>query len=482
MNHSFDWRGFSFFSALCAAVVLSGLITHFGILYAAVDSQAEQDARIVIPPQAERLSANLAEGIVPSRRVIDSLQISDVIPKEGKFISADLVAMKLFLYENGALVSELPIQSKGKPGTSWETPSGFYSVKTKEEVHYSTIGKVYMPYSMQFYGNYFIHGWTYYPDGTPVSASFSGGCIKLTTEDAQKVFAFADIGTGVFVYDTKTHEMPSALSLADIELPDVQADAYLIADIDTGDVYAEKDSGAVRPIASVTKLMTALVANELISFEQSIPVENVALKAAKGSATTTERFLVGDLLFPLLLESNNTVADRIAEYYGKDRFVEWMNSTARSLGMQGTSFADASGVSAENLSTPDDLFRLLRYLADKKSFTLTMTRLKEKDVSAKSGVVFKVMNVNDPVFREPFIGGKAGQTTAAGETMAAVVSLPIEGETRRIAVIVLKSTDRLADTLALTAWMKKASVTEAQMKAAACVACTETVEYRKIDP
>jgi D-alanyl-D-alanine carboxypeptidase len=482
MHHSFDWRGFSFFFALCAAVILSGVITHFGILYAATDSKAQQEAQIEIPPQAERLSANLAAGIVPSRRVIDSLQISDVIPKEGKFISADLVAMKLFLYENGTLVSELPIQSKGKPGTSWETPSGFYSIKTKEEVHYSTIGKVYMPYSMQFYGNYFIHGWTYYPDGTPVAASFSGGCIKLTTEDAQKVFAFADIGTGVFVYDTKTHETPPALSLANLALPDVKADAYLIADIDTGDVYAEKDSSVARPIASVTKLMTALVANELISFEQSIPVENIALKNGKNMSTTTERFLVGDLLYPLLLESNNIVADRIAEFYGKDRFIEWMNSTAQSLGMRQTAFRDPSGISAENLSTPDDLFRLLRYLADKKSFTLTMTRLKEKDVSAKSGIVFKITNVNDPVFREPFVGGKAGQTTAAGETMAAVVSLSVDGENRRIAVIVLKSEDRISDTLALTAWVKKASVADAQMKTAACVACTEAVEYRKIDP
>ncbi|MBY0539392.1 L,D-transpeptidase family protein [Patescibacteria group bacterium] len=482
MNHSFDWRGFVFFFALCAALIVSSVVTHFGILYASTDAEAVRQASVVIPPPAERLSANLAAGIVPARRVIDSLQISDVIPKEGKFISADLVAMKLFLYENGTIVNEFPIQSKGKPGTSWETPSGFYSIKTKEEVHYSTIGKVYMPFSMQFYGNYFIHGWTYYPDGTPVSASYSGGCIKLTTEDAQKVFAFADIDTGVFVYDKKTHELLPSIALADIPLPNIAGEAYLIADIDTGDVYAEKDSSEARPIASVTKLMTALVANELISFEQSIPIENVELKNGKNMSTTTERFLVGDLLYPLLLESNNAVANRITKYYGEDRFVDWMNTTAQALGMHRTSFADGSGVSPENLSTPDDLFRLLRYLADKKSFALTMTRLKEKEVSAKSGAVFKVTNVNDPVFRAPFLGGKAGQTTAAGETMAAVISLSVNDVERRIAVIVLKSPDRLSDTLALSEWVKKASVTDAQMKSAACVVCTETPEYRKIEP
>ncbi|MBX9765241.1 L,D-transpeptidase family protein, partial [Patescibacteria group bacterium] len=394
----------------------------------------------------------------------------------------DLVAMKLFLYENGAVVEELPIQSKGKPGTSWETPSGFYSIKTKEETHFSTIGKVYMPFSMQFYGNYFIHGWTYYPDGTPVSASFSGGCIKLTTEDAQKVFAFADIGTNVFVYDKKEREPLSVLPLGVAPVPNVAAAAYLVADLDTGDVYAEKDSEVQRPIASVTKLMTALVANELISFEQSIPVENVALKAAQGRATTTERFLVGDLLYPLLLESNNSVADSVAEHYGSRQFIGWMNQTAKAFGMQATSFADPSGISPENISTPDDLFRLLRYLAEKKSFVLSMTKNQEKEISAKSGATFRVRNVNSPVFQNPFLGGKAGQTSAAGETMAAVVSVPVGEEVRRLALIVLGSTDRVADTLALSGWISKTISQGKVAEQTACVGCIGTPEYRKIEP
>ena len=482
MSHYFDWRGMLFVVGLTFLVAVFGVSLHLGILYAFADPEAEAQATVVIPPPAERLSQSLAAGIVPSRRVIDALQISQAVPQEGKFIVADLTAMKLFLYENGQVTQELPIQSKGKPGTSWETPSGFYSVITKEETHYSTIGKVYMPFSMQFYGNYFIHGWTYYPDGTPVSASFSGGCIKLTTEDAEKVFRFSDIGTGVFVHDTKEHDSVSALALGAVPFPPLAAEAYLVADLDTGDVYAEKNAGEQRPIASVTKLMTALVANELISFEQSIPVENVALKAASGNATTTERFLVGDLLFPLLLESNNTVADRIAEYYGSVRFVEWMNVTAKAFGMQATAFADPSGVSAENISTPDDLFRLLRYLADRKSFVLSMTKNSEKEISAKSGAVFRVKNVNDPVFRSPFSGGKAGQTNAAGETMAAVVSLSVNEEPRRVAVVVLKSTDRVADTVALSEWVAKTAREGARTENAACVLCAEAPEYRKIEP
>ncbi|MBX9765163.1 L,D-transpeptidase, partial [Patescibacteria group bacterium] len=128
MSHYFDWRGFLFFAGLAVVIFFFGVSLHLGILYAFTDTEAKEQAALVIPPQAERLSQNLASGIVPSRRIIDSLQISQAIPQEGKFIAADLVAMKLFMYENGQLVSELPIQSKGKPGTSWETPSGFYSI------------------------------------------------------------------------------------------------------------------------------------------------------------------------------------------------------------------------------------------------------------------------------------------------------------------------------------------------------------------
>src|SRR5262249_36028628 len=161
-------------------------------------------------------------------------------------------------------------------------------------------------YSMQFYGNYFIHGWTYYPDGTPTAATFSGGCIKLETENAEKVFAFADVGTKVFVYDPPQGEPPPSLSLASMPVPEINAPSYLVADIDTGDVYVEREANVKRPIASVTKLMTALVANEVISFDKKVSVsEGSLVNPPIIEATTTKTFLIGDLLYPLLMQSSN---------------------------------------------------------------------------------------------------------------------------------------------------------------------------------
>ncbi|MBI3273584.1 MAG: L,D-transpeptidase, partial [Candidatus Colwellbacteria bacterium] len=125
--------------------------------------------------------------------------MSFAIPKEGQAILADLGEMTLKRYENGEVRVEYPILSKGKPGSLWETPTGSYQIKTKEENHYSTIGNVWMPWSMQFFGNFFIHGWPYYEGGSPVSPGFSGGCIRLSEKDAQELFNQVTRATPVFV-------------------------------------------------------------------------------------------------------------------------------------------------------------------------------------------------------------------------------------------------------------------------------------------
>ncbi|PIP46640.1 MAG: hypothetical protein COX15_00070, partial [Candidatus Colwellbacteria bacterium CG23_combo_of_CG06-09_8_20_14_all_42_19] len=82
-------------------------------------------------------------------------------------------------YEKGVFVNEFAILSKGKEGSWWETPAGLYKVQSKEKEHFSSFGRVYQPWSMAFQGNFFIHGWPYYPGGRAVESTYSGGCIRL---------------------------------------------------------------------------------------------------------------------------------------------------------------------------------------------------------------------------------------------------------------------------------------------------------------
>ena len=482
IDHSFDWNGFGFFlkvTALCLAVGVGG---PYGFLYAQsyVTPAAPPPGLVAVQAApAAPTTAAVVLSSTTSQRVIKTLTIVDTIPKEGKFIAADLVNMKLYLYQDGATTAEYPIVTKGKPGTPWETPSGFYSVQTKEKEHFSTIGKVYMPYSMQFYGNYFIHGWTYCPDGTLTSATFSGGCIKLETEDAEKVFAFADLETKVFVYDPKQADPSPPLVIAGAN-PQINASAYLVADMDTGDVYVEQNAQEKLPTASVTKLMTALVANEVISFDKKLSVPQGYLTNPPDQNDTNEKtFVIGDLLYPLLMQSSNGIADSLASYYGQKGFVRWMNTTARALGMASTTYVDTSGISSENISTPEDLFHLAVYLANKKSFVLKITHTQIKTITAEDGSKYEIENVNAPADITPFEGGKVGHTTTAQDTMVSVLSFTVGGDTRRVAVIVLGSNNHAQDTKHLADWIT--NVAKQEIPQTACAACAEPPQYRKIE-
>src|SRR5690606_21610310 len=116
------------------------------------------------------------------------------------------------------------------------------------------IGKVYMPYSMQFFGNFFIHGWPYYPGGQEVEEGFSGGCIRLSTEDARAIYEFVDISTPLFVFDEDYSEEVVAREFANLPLPELSTTSFLVADVESGEVFIEHNAFDKLPIASLTKL------------------------------------------------------------------------------------------------------------------------------------------------------------------------------------------------------------------------------------
>jgi D-alanyl-D-alanine carboxypeptidase/lipoprotein-anchoring transpeptidase ErfK/SrfK len=478
-DHSFDWKGFTFAAKICFAVTIVGIGANYGWLYAEAYFFPTTTSALVAVQTTPLVPVVLAATLSTTtpQRTLNALTIADVVPTTGKFIAADLVNMELYLYQDGTSTAEYPILTKGKPGTPYETPSGVYTVLTKEVDHYNAGEQVHMPYSMEFYGNYFIHGWPTYNDGTPVASTYSGGCIRLSTDDAAKVYAFADKGTGVFVYDTGAATSAPPLMVSGNSLPPLSASAYLVADVDTGDVYAEQNGQEQLPIASVTKLMTALVANETIMFDHEVTVPRGELQDVDvATDTAPETFVIGDLLYPLLMESNNNIADTLAQYYGTGAFVDWMNSQAKALDMASTTFADASGVSAEDVSTPEDLYRLAVYLANKKSFVWKITRTPQKTITAGNGSSYTFANFNEFSDLSSFVGGKVGHTTPAQDTMVSVFSMPVDGQQRRIAVIVLDSDDYTTDTQKLAAWFDQSAATAANT---ACASCAEP-QYKQI--
>lgn len=411
-----------------------------------------------IPTEQSSFAQSLASSALYQTRTLTTMSFA--VPKEGKAILADLGEMTLKLFKDGDLVTEYPILSKGKPGSLWETPTGIYTIKTKEGRHYSTIGNVWMPWSMQFFGNFFIHGWPFYDSGAPVPPGFSGGCIRLSEKDAQEVFDQAALDMPVFVTNGSGFLPSFASGKQDKDLfaymakelfhepPSLSAEGAFVADLETGFVFFEKESRLARPIASLSKLMTALISLEAVNQYQTITIqpEDIAVEGTAGGLVAGQKSRSSELLFPLLLSSSNDAAYALARAIGIDRFVDAMNEKARSLELTHTRFIEPSGLHAKNQSTPEDFFRLLQYLWTNRRLVLDIT--KERDHAPWR-------NIHPFAASESFLGGKTGFIPEAKRTMAAIFDLPVgEFAQRPIAIVALGSDHIQRDVERLRLWVK----------------------------
>jgi serine-type D-Ala-D-Ala endopeptidase (penicillin-binding protein 7) len=161
---------------------------------------------------------------------------------------------------------------------------------------------------------------------------------------------------------------PSVAEAAGLNMePDalgLKSAAALVIDPKTNQVLFEKNSKAVLPIASLTKLMTALIVLEnKQELGEMITVTEADVDREKNSRS---RLPVGsvvsrkDLMQLSLMASENRASSALARNFpgGKDAFVAAMNQRAQSLGLGATQFADASGLSPDNTSTVQDLVKL----------------------------------------------------------------------------------------------------------------------------
>ena len=147
--------------------------------------------------------------------------------------------------------------------------------------------------------------------------------------------------------------------------PEVRSAAALVVDANSGEVIYQRDAGLVTPIASITKLMTALV---VVDGKQSLDevIEITADDRWKGKGAHSRlaigtKLTRGDLLRLALMASENRAAHTLARNYpgGSAAFVRTMNAKAKALGMSKTRFADASGLSSSNVSNARDLVKLV---------------------------------------------------------------------------------------------------------------------------
>jgi D-alanyl-D-alanine endopeptidase (penicillin-binding protein 7) len=147
--------------------------------------------------------------------------------------------------------------------------------------------------------------------------------------------------------------------------PVLRSQNVLVLDQDSGQVLYGKNAQSIVPIASITKLMTAMVTLDAnLDLNEQVTVSQADVDLLKG---THSRLRVGavltrdDLLKLALMASENRAASALARSYptGLDGFMLAMNHKARELGMTGTFFADPTGLTRANVSTADDLAKLV---------------------------------------------------------------------------------------------------------------------------
>ncbi|MEK7588417.1 MAG: CapA family protein [Patescibacteria group bacterium] len=237
--------------------------------------------------------------------------------------------------------------------------------------------------------------------------------------------------------------------------PKISAESYIVGDLNTGEVILAKNAEKKYPIASVSKLMTALVANELTTNtdEQIAKVSKKALATygENGNFRVGEKVKVPDLIYPLLLESSNDAAEIIAEHFGRDTFMSKMNLQAEKLKMSSTSYSDPSGLSEKNQSTVSDLFKLTGYLKQQRENILKITT--NRSYTNKKHTWF---STNQFLRESGYIGGKSGFTDPAKQTVISTFSLPLGKEgTRPVGIVLLRSSDRQKDVINILKYLKK---------------------------
>lgn len=233
-----------------------------------------------------------------------------------------------------------------------------------------------------------------------------------------------------------------------LDIPTLSASGAILIDADSGQELFSIAPDERRPMASLTKLMTALLIVEHHSLHETVSIPPIAdeIKGSTIGLKAGQRVSVRNLLYALLLPSANDAAYALGVFDARSisTFVQRMNERAASLGLKNTHFANPAGLdSPEQYSTPRDLAWLtLAILKNEDLRTIVGTRTAR--ITASDGQEFNLKNTNEMLhYNANVFGVKTGTTDKAGECL---IILFTERDHRYI-LILLGSSERYVDGL-----------------------------------
>lgn len=219
--------------------------------------------------------------------------------------------------------------------------------------------------------------------------------------------------------------------------PNIQSATALVVDLDTDSVLYERDADTVRPIASVSKLVGALVIHEECRLdpaglhEMTSSNRDAARGGDKTKLTTGWRYSHRDLLHAALMRSDNRALPALGEACGLSpaTFGERMTARVRRMGLIRTTFKEPNGLSSENVSTARELAVILKHVIRIPELTAIMSTREYEIVAVnKNGKArgIKIKNTDRLLSKNvaEIIGGKTGYTDIARYCFAVAARTP----------------------------------------------------------
>ncbi len=284
-------------------------------------------------------------------------------------------------------------------------------------------------------------------------AKITDGNNVAGSPNASQVVAVVDANQ-VNLIDTKP-----LVAVGPYENLSLSAKSVYVWDISTHRKLYGRNEGRLLPLASVTKMMMALVAVELLPNNTAITINaNDIGEEGDSGLYPGERWSLGSLLKFTLVASSNDGASAIASVAGasllrdasstnpfvnKKLFIEKMNEKAQAIGLLDTHFTNESGLDIDSVTsgaygTTRDMAILFEYIFKKHPELFTSTTYRKIDVTSESNITHHVANTNEGVAEVTgLIGSKTGYTDLAGGNLVVVVDI---GVGHPVVIAVLGST------------------------------------------
>ncbi len=245
---------------------------------------------------------------------------------------------------------------------------------------------------------------------------------------------------------------------------ELNAGAYTVIDLEKKNVLLKKNETSPYPIASITKLMSAVIAVENLDLDEKIALTDPMLGHNRLSPALTEgrEVRAEDLMKASLIQSTNDACEALTYFMEEGEFVELMNEKAKELRMTKSRFYDAHGLARrndtklpENISSARDIAKLLEYIKKEHPRILEITTEENFQLPGECpeyGGICTFMNRNTFHGIESFVGGKTGYLGSISRlTFGGIFKV----EEDPFLIVLLYSNNRREDTQKIYEWLSK---------------------------